>query len=205
VTTARSKTDTIQTDDKKIKKVGLKDIQREGFEYELTVSFNIDRDGHYATASKDRTSLFIDHDPFVISQKTGEELLAWTESGVDVPVDLLVEKNKVLINLSRLKFPLVGSKEEKAASIKNIVMALTSMDVTDDTKVQSIVRALETYTDSEQAFAKVEQYAFENRDEGQDKPATTDQTSPTNYPPKPWQNQDPGGGIAEPASESANG
>ena len=51
ITTARSKTDTIQTEDKKIKKVGLKEIQREGFEYELTLNFNIDRDGHYATVS----------------------------------------------------------------------------------------------------------------------------------------------------------
>lgn len=54
VTTSRSKTETAQVDGK-VKKIGLKEIQREGFEYELTLNFNIERDGHYAIASKDRT------------------------------------------------------------------------------------------------------------------------------------------------------
>lgn len=80
ITTARSKTDTIQTEDRKIKKVWLKDIQREGFEYEMTIMFNIDRDWHLAIASKDRTNLFIDRDPFVISIETWEEIKNWNLS-----------------------------------------------------------------------------------------------------------------------------
>lgn len=83
ITTARSKTETIQTEDKKIKKVGMKDIQREGFEYELTSSFNIDRDKHYAVASKDRTGIFIDLDPFVITAETGKTFLQWANSGAE--------------------------------------------------------------------------------------------------------------------------
>lgn len=87
ITTARSKTDTIQTEDRKIKKVWLKDIQREGFEYELTLAFNIDREGHFAIASKDRTWLFIDRDPFVITRDTGKEIWAWNESGTDPEIE----------------------------------------------------------------------------------------------------------------------
>ena len=83
LTTARSKTDTIQTEDKKIKKVGTKEIQREGFEYELTANFNIDRDHHLAIASKDRTGLFIDRDPFLITDAIGKEIMDWNQSGVD--------------------------------------------------------------------------------------------------------------------------
>jgi AAA domain len=83
LTTARSKTDTIQTDDKKIKKVGTKEIQREGFEYELTANFNIDRDHHLAIASKDRTGLFIDRDPFLITPTIGKEIMEWNLSGID--------------------------------------------------------------------------------------------------------------------------
>lgn len=83
ITTARSKTDTIQTEDKKVKKVGMKEIQREGFEYELTLNFNLDRDGHYAMASKDRTGMFIDADPFKITRETGEKILEWTMKGND--------------------------------------------------------------------------------------------------------------------------
>lgn len=85
ITTTRSKTDTIQTEDKKIKKVGLKEIQRDGFEYELTINFTLDRDGHYATASKDRTSVFIDKDPFVITEETGKMLAEWSKTGAVIP------------------------------------------------------------------------------------------------------------------------
>ena len=85
ITCTRSKMETVMTDDKKVKKLGMKDIQREGWEYELTVSLNIDRDTHTATASKDRTNLFEHRDPFVITEDTGKEIAAWCETGVDVP------------------------------------------------------------------------------------------------------------------------
>ena len=84
ITCVRNKTDTIMTDDKKVKKVGIKEIQREGFEYELTLNLNIDRDTHMATASKDRTELFIDSDPFIITQDTGRKLIEWANSGTPV-------------------------------------------------------------------------------------------------------------------------
>lgn len=83
ITCTRSKMETVMTDDKKVKKVGMKDIQREGWEYELTVSLNLDRDTHTAIASKDRTNLFERKAPFVITPETGEMIKEWCESGVD--------------------------------------------------------------------------------------------------------------------------
>ena len=82
ITCTRSKTETIQ-EGGRVKKVGMKDIQREGWEYELTVSLNLDRDSHLATPSKDRTGLFEGKIPFLITEKTGEEIKAWCETGVD--------------------------------------------------------------------------------------------------------------------------
>ena len=79
ITCTRSKMETVMTDDKKVKKLGMKDIQREGWEYELTVSLNIDRDTHMAMASKDRTNLFEGKDPFVITPATGVEIKEWCE------------------------------------------------------------------------------------------------------------------------------
>lgn len=72
------------TDDKKVKKIGMKDIQRENWEYELTVSLNLDRDTHTAIASKDRTELFEGKDPFVITEKTGKIIKKWCETGVEI-------------------------------------------------------------------------------------------------------------------------
>lgn len=81
ITCTRSKMETVMTDDKKVKKLGMKDIQREGWEYELTVSLNIDRDTHMATPSKDRTNLFEGKQPFVITEATGEAILKWCNEG----------------------------------------------------------------------------------------------------------------------------
>lgn len=89
ITCTRSKMETVMTDDKKVKKVGMKDIQREGWEYELTVSLNIDRDTHKAIASKDRTELFDNKEPFLITEKTGELIRDWCEKGVDTEQELL--------------------------------------------------------------------------------------------------------------------
>ena len=83
VSTVRSKTDTIQTEDKKVKKVGMKEIQRDGWEYEQTLNFNLDRDGNIAIASNDRTELFSNADPFKITPETGKKLLDWANSGVE--------------------------------------------------------------------------------------------------------------------------
>lgn len=81
ITCTRSKTETV-LDGNKVKKVGMKDIQRDGWEYELTVNLSIDRDTHMAIASKDRTQLFHNADPFIITADTGRKVKEWCESGV---------------------------------------------------------------------------------------------------------------------------
>lgn len=91
ITATRNKTETVMTEDKKVKKVGTKEIQRDGFEYELTVNFNIDRDTHKAMPSKDRTELFEGKDPFTITKETGKMLLDWANSGAVVTASKVAE------------------------------------------------------------------------------------------------------------------
>ena len=81
ITCTRSKMETVMGEGKKVHKVGMKDQQREGWEYELTVSLNIDRDTHLAIPSKDRTNLFEGKQPFLITEETGEEIAKWCNSG----------------------------------------------------------------------------------------------------------------------------
>jgi len=83
ITCTRSKMETVMGEDRKVKKVGMKDMQRDGWEYELTVSLSIDRDTHMAIASKDRTELFEGHEPFIITEKTGELIRQWCEKGIE--------------------------------------------------------------------------------------------------------------------------
>lgn len=91
ITCTRSKMDTVQ-EGGKVKKLGMKDVQRDGWEYELTVSLNIDRDTHLATASKDRTELFEGQQPFLITEKTGELIRDWCEKGIAPDPDSLPAK-----------------------------------------------------------------------------------------------------------------
>lgn len=62
----------------KVMKMGTKDVQRDGFEYELTVAFEITTD-HIATSTKDRTGLFPNTQPFTITEETGKMLKEWNE------------------------------------------------------------------------------------------------------------------------------
>jgi hypothetical protein len=61
-------------------KVGLKGVMRDSTDYEFTLVFDLDV-RHYATASKDRTSLFMDLPAFQISQSTGKMLAVWCNQG----------------------------------------------------------------------------------------------------------------------------
>lgn len=63
-------------------KAGMKEVTREGWEYELTINLEIDQ-RHNATASKDRTGLFMGKPAFIPSKETGEMIREWCESGID--------------------------------------------------------------------------------------------------------------------------
>lgn len=60
-----------------VKKVGLKAQQRDGFEYDLHVTFQIEHETHLATIGKDRTGLFEGRPPFIINEDLGDELNQW--------------------------------------------------------------------------------------------------------------------------------
>lgn len=87
ITTVRRKQDYEMTKDNngkmKVEKAGLKEVTREGFEYELTANLELDV-RHNATASKDRTGLFMNKPAFVPSEETGKMIAEWCESGLDV-------------------------------------------------------------------------------------------------------------------------
>lgn len=71
-------------------KVGLKGVTREGLDYEFTLVFDVDIQ-HNASASKDRTGMFMDKPSFVISKKTGERIMRWCQSckSVDSVIEMI--------------------------------------------------------------------------------------------------------------------
>lgn len=87
ITTLRVKQDYVLQDKGNGKlvpeKIGLRSIQRDGLDYEFTVVFEVDIH-HFATCSKDRTELFSNTPPFIISQETGNKIAEWCASGISI-------------------------------------------------------------------------------------------------------------------------
>lgn len=66
----------------KVVKHGTKEITRDGFEYELTINFELVNENHLAKASKDRTGLFMNKPEFLITSQTGKMILDWCNAGI---------------------------------------------------------------------------------------------------------------------------
>jgi hypothetical protein len=105
IATMRTKQDYVlnQKDNKWIpEKVGLKAVQRDGVDYEFTLVFDIDIK-HFATASKDRTGLFMGKPEFIITPNTGRKILEWCNDGINVDdVRELIQNAKSTEELGKL-------------------------------------------------------------------------------------------------------
>lgn len=105
ITTTRRKVDysldSVGNGKTKVVKHGTKEITREGFEYELTVNFELVNDKHLTKASKDRTGLFMNKPEFVISSKTGEKLLKWCNAKL-LTVQEMISKINSSLSVSEL-------------------------------------------------------------------------------------------------------
>lgn len=92
ICTCRSKTAYVQNDEggkKTISKAGLQPEQRDGFDYEVDVVLTLQQGSHFAIATKNRTSLWQDETPFLITKEEGGRLYDWLHSGeIDPHIEL---------------------------------------------------------------------------------------------------------------------
>ncbi len=117
LTTSRRKVDYSLDQDSsgktKVMKLGTKEIQREGFEYELTVNFEFLNDKHLVSVSKDRTGLFVDKPEFIINSQTGVKLLEWCNEGISLDyIKLKIEQATTEEELKSLYYDNDGYKAE---------------------------------------------------------------------------------------------
>lgn len=117
----------------RVVKHGTKEITREGFEYELTVNFELINDKHLAKASKDRTGLFMDKPEFVIGKGTGKRLVEWCNSGVSVEqikteiaqsnsVEELRNLYKKYMSFQKEIHPIIMERKEEIESLNNQIV-----------------------------------------------------------------------------------
>lgn len=117
ILTIRSKQDYVLTDKngKMVpEKVGMKGVTRDGMDYEVTIVFDIDIK-HLATSSKDRTNLFSNPMPFLISEQTGTKIKKWC-LGEDLlkNIELQIKDAKSVLDLRNIliKYPTLRDKVE---------------------------------------------------------------------------------------------
>lgn len=83
-------------------KVGLKAIMRDGIDYEFTIVFDLSLK-HLATASKDRTSLFMDKPDFIITSDTGRTILQWCNNDSSLNLQKLKAAIQECTNIENLR------------------------------------------------------------------------------------------------------
>ena len=118
IATMRSKMAYQQTENggkKRVEKLGLQPIQREGMEYEFALAFDLAMD-HLADASKDRTRLFDGRRVDLRDPATGKALLAWLADAAPVPTPTPTEaQTDALVSINEM---LQGVDPEMAAKVR---------------------------------------------------------------------------------------
>lgn len=103
-------------------KVGMKAIQKEGVDYELTILFEIDIK-HHALATKDRTGLFENNSEFRITSDTGKRILEWCKEGIEIeggstPVSTLSDLINTCSTIDELRELYMSSTSEEQTSLR---------------------------------------------------------------------------------------
>ncbi len=65
---------------KVVKKLGMEPQQRDGFDYEVDLVLTLQQGNHLAVATKNRTSLWTDGTPFLITPAEGYKLRQWLDA-----------------------------------------------------------------------------------------------------------------------------
>lgn len=131
ITTVRSKTDYAMTQDSKgskVQKVGMKPETREGFEYEMTTTFDLNIN-NLAEASKDRTGLFKGKSPAIITPDTGKTIVDWANSGIDMQAELkrLLELKGKTQEPILATYKVLSLSELSTAQVKGIIQKLETL------------------------------------------------------------------------------
>lgn len=124
------------------KKVGLGYTQRDGLEYEYTVTFNIDQTNHVATAQKDNTHLF-ENKYEMLTEKDGEALYEWANSGEE-RVPTLEEKLKpIQKKVTDTAVEKGGSKNPSVVEVLKKYGIVNPSDCLDEEKLNNTLEELE--------------------------------------------------------------
>lgn len=138
-----------------VQKLGVGAKQRDGFEYEFTVTFLIDQKTNTAEVQKDNTHIFDSEGPTILSENHGRKLMQWANSGEGyTPVVRKTEEDvvdAVVDDLKAVKTQIIEackaaggtSNAELMATIKEYVPSGNPNAIRDITKAQELLGRLQ--------------------------------------------------------------
>ena len=111
-----------------VKKLGVGAKQREGFEYNFTCTFLLDRDSHMARCEKDNTHIFEREGDTILTETFGEKIIQWANSGegINAKVKQFAE------NVNSTGEGVITQESllaDKISEIKSLTTALTGIGV----------------------------------------------------------------------------
>lgn len=135
-----------------VQKLGVGAKQRDGFEYEFTVTFLIDQKTNTAEVQKDNTHIFDKEGPTILSEAHGKKIIQWANSGEgytpvvrkdddDVPTDELAEVKTQIIAAAKAAG---GSSDETVmATIKEYAQSGNPKAIKDIDKAKELLGKLQ--------------------------------------------------------------
>ncbi len=143
IATSRSKTEYILVErNGKLapQKVGMAPILRDGTEFEFGIHVELDQ-LHQAHCSKDRTGLFMDKNPFVISADTGTKILKWCNNSSDESIGSKIGQCTTMTELKSLYDQLPVPEQESA----KMQFRKRKSELLAGTRVSDEIKQLHTY------------------------------------------------------------
>ena len=124
------------------KKVGLGYTQRDGLEFEYTVTFNIDQATHVADATKDNTHIF-ENRYDMLTEKDGKSLYDWANDGIEKEPALEVKLAPLQKKLTDTAVAKGGSKNAEVISVLEKYGIKNPANCLDEDKLNSAINDLE--------------------------------------------------------------
>ena len=99
-----------------VQKLGVRAKQRDGFEYEFTCTFLIDQKTNAAETQKDNTHIFEGQGSTILTEKHGEEIIKWANSGEKRTVKKPVIKQAMPETVEELQKAIITKATELGGS-----------------------------------------------------------------------------------------
>ena len=105
-----------------VQKLGIGARQREGFEYDFSVTFLIDQKTNTAEVQKDNTHIFENEGPTILSENHGSKIIQWANLGEGYTPVVRKDDEEVVDDLKSVKKAIIAAAKAAGGSADETVM-----------------------------------------------------------------------------------